>query len=126
MKKTLFVLITLLLVGVGTIWSTENSESKNIIINKDTSKDLDKDRPRDLIVVPVFCTYNNATLFFSFLEDLGELDIIVTNLSTGSTSIYEYDSAFGSVVFGVSSNSGAYLIRIITESGDYYYGEYTL
>lgn len=126
MKKTLFVLITLLLVGVGTIWSTENSEGKNIKIEKGNPQEIPEVQPRDLIATPIFCTYNNATLFFSFLEDLGELDIIVTNLSTGATTTYPYDAASGSVVVGVSNESAPYLIEIETISGDCYWGEYTL
>ena len=126
MKKTLFVLITLLLVGVGTIWSTENSEGKNIKIEKGNPQEIPEVQPRDLIATSIFCTYNNATLFFSFLEDLGELEITVTNQSTGATTTYPYDAASGSVVVGVSNESAPYLIEIETISGDCYWGEYTL
>lgn len=34
MKKTLFTLIALLLMSVGTMWGTEKVENKNVIINK--------------------------------------------------------------------------------------------
>ena len=126
MKKTLFILIALLLTSVGTIWGNEESENKSVIINKDTSKDLNKERPRSLIEVPITCTYQDGILFFTFLDDLGETEITVTHQSLGVVSASENDSAYGSVVVPASSESGSYLIEIVTETGDYYYGEYTL
>ncbi len=126
MKKTLFTLIALLLMSVGTMWGTEKVENKNVIINKDSSKDMDKEHPRSLIGVPIICTYQNGFLFFTFLEDLGEMEITVTNPSLGVVSVSEYDSAYGSVAVPASSESGSYLIEIVTETGEYYYGEYTL
>ena len=44
----------------------------------------------------------------------------------GIDSSTEYDSAYGSVAVPASSESGSYLIEIVTESGECYYGEYTL
>ena len=76
--------------------------------------------------VSITCTYNDGTLHFTFLEDLGEMEITVTNPSIGVVSVSEYDSAYGSVVVPVSSENGSYLIEIVTETGEYYYGEYTL
>lgn len=44
----------------------------------------------------------------------------------GIDSSSEYDSAYGSAAVPVSSENGSYLIEIVTETGEYYYGEYTL
>lgn len=108
------------------VWSTMSSGDNNIIINKDTPKDSDKERPRDLLQVPITCMYQEGSLCFTFYEDLGELEITVTNQSIGVVSVSEYDSAYGSVAVPVSSENGSYLIEIVTETGEYYYGEYTL
>ena len=108
------------------VWSTMSSGDNNIIINKDTPKDSDKERPRDLSQVPITCMYQEGSLCFTFYEDLGELEITVTNQSTGTTTIYPYDAVSGSVVVGVSNESAPYLIEIETISGDCYWGEYTL
>ena len=126
MKKVLFILTVLLLSNMNFVWSTMSSGDNNIIINKDTPKDSDKERPRDLLQVPITCMYQEGSLCFTFYEDLGELEITVTNQSTGTTTIYPYDAASGSVVVGVSNESAPYLIEIETISGDCYYGEYTL
>lgn len=44
----------------------------------------------------------------------------------GIDSSSEYDSAYGSVAVPASSESGSYLIEIVTENGECYYGEYVL
>lgn len=44
----------------------------------------------------------------------------------GIDSSSECDAMNGSVVVPVSSESGSYLIEIVTENGECYYGEYTL
>ena len=126
MKKVLFILTVLLLSNMNYVWSTMSSGDNNIIINKDTPKDSDKERPRDLLQVPITCMYQEGSLCFTFFEDLGELEITVTNQSTGTTTIYPYDEVSGSVVVGVSNESAPYLIEIETISGDCYWGEYTL
>lgn len=126
MKKTLFILIALLLANVNFVWSLETSESKDVKIRKESPKDSDEIRPRTPVVDPITCTYDDGTLYFIFMEDLGEMEITVTHSSMGIVSVSEYDSAYGSVVVPVSSVSGSYLIEIVTESGECYYGEYTL
>lgn len=126
MKKVLFILTVLLLSNMNFVWSTMSSGDNNIIINKDTPKDSDKERPRDLLQVPITCMYQEGSLCFTFYEDLGELEITVTNQSTGATTTYPYDAVSGSVVVGVSNESAPYLIEIETISGDCYWGEYTL
>ena len=85
---------------------------------------IDDRHPRTLI--PITCSYQEGSLCFTFYEDLGELEITVTNQSTGTTTIYPYDGVSGSVVVGVSNESAPYLIEIETISGDCYWGEYTL
>ena len=126
MKKTLLILIALLLANVNSAWSLENSVSKDVKIKKERPKDPNEVRPRTLVFIPITCIYNDGTLHFTFLEDLGEMEITVTNPSMGVVSVSEYDSAYGSVAVPASSESGSYLIEIVTENGECYYGEYVL
>ena len=126
MKKTLLILVALLLASVSSVWSAESLEDKDIKIEKGNSKDLSTTRPRSLIEVPITCNYNNGFLYFTFLEDLGEVEITVTYYSTGATSVCEYNTAMGSVVVSVPTTSGDYRIQLVTEDGDVYYGEYSL
>ena len=124
MKKGLLILVALLLVGIHSVCNAQTAESKSIKIEKGTSIEIPKIEPRT--PVSITCTYNDGTLHFTFLENLGEMEITVTNPSIGVVSVSEYDSAYGSAAVPVSSENGSYLIEIVTETGEYYYGEYTL
>ena len=125
MKRFVLILCALFFVQFSNIIRAE--EQRNIlIVKKKDSEDVPKQRPRDLIQVPIACFYSNGSLFFTFMEDLGELEINVTNLSTGVEIIDEIDSFCGNALLEVPESSGEYQIEITTENGDSYYGEYTL
>ena len=124
--KKIILLFALLLASVNSILSANGSEDKNILIEKGNSIDPSEIQPRSLVNVPIYCIYNGGFLYFTFLENLGEVEITVTNQSTGANATYKYDSAYGCIVVGTSSDSGTYLIGIVTGSGEYYYGQYNL
>ena len=125
MKKVLISLCIFLSLSISSVWAGDE-KVKPIEITKGETVDHNEDRPRDLLQVPITCMYQDGFLCFTFYEDLGELEITVTNQSTGATTTYPYDAASGSVVVGVSNESAPYLIEIETISGDCYWGEYTL
>lgn len=116
----------MLATNIHPICSAVSLDEKNIVIEKGSSKDPNEVRPRTPVLVPIACTYNDGVLYFSFLEDLGEMEIRVINQSLGVISTSECDAMNGSVVVPVSSESGSYLIEIVTENGECYYGEYVL
>ena len=124
MKKVLLLLLVLLSVNVHMVWSADSL--KDVKIRKENPKDIGNERPRSLIQVPISCFYSDGSLFFTFMEDLGELEISVTNLDTGAEIIDEIDSFGGNAVLEVPESSGEYQIEITTETGEAYYGEYTL
>lgn len=125
MKKILFLFCLCFSLSVSGAWIGDE-KVKPIEIEKGEIKKPNEILPRIPVIVPITCSYNDGTLYFTFLEDLGEMQITVTNPSIGVVSVSEYDSAYGNVVVPVSSESGRYLIEIVTESGEYYYGEYEL
>lgn len=125
MKRFVLILCALFFVQFSNIIRAE--EQRNIlIVKKKDSEDVPKQCPRDLIQVPIACFYSNGSLFFTFMEDLGELEINVTNLDTGTEIFDEIDSFCGNALLEVPESSGEYQIEITTENGDSYYGEYTL
>lgn len=125
MKRVLLVLCVLFSLSVSSALA-DNGNSKPVEMHKGEAKDPNKVRPRDLIQVPIACFYSDGSLFFTFMEDLGELEISVTNLNTGVEIIDEIDSFCGNALLEVSESSGEYQIEITTETDDSYYGEYTL
>ena len=126
MKKILgllSLLISFQMFAKVTAYGVMDDKTVNVELEKGNPT-IDDRHPRTLI--PITCMYQEGSLCFTFYEDLGELEITVTNQSTGTTTIYPYDAVSGSVVVGVSNESAPYLIEIETISGDCYWGEYTL
>ena len=125
MKKVIVFLILLLSVNTSSLWSANElaNDSNDVVLRK---KDRDNPRPRMPEYVPIACFYSDGSLFFTFMEDLGELEISVTNLNTGVEIIDEIDSFCGNALLEVPESSGEYQIEITTETDDSYYGEYTL
>lgn len=126
MRKTVLILVVLLSASINYMWSAESSEEQNIKIEKGNSINVPEIRPRSLVEIPVSCYYSDGFLYFTFLEDLGEVEVSVANHSTGTTFFSECNTIIGSLVVNVPIASGNYLIQIVTEDGDVYYGEYTL
>ena len=75
--------------------------------------------PRTLI--PITCVYIDGTVQLTMLENLGEMELIVTNQTTG-----EQWKTVNNWVLQTSTDSGVYLVGIITEDGTTYWGTYTL
>ena len=85
-------------------------------------------QPRSLVQAPIECQYNPYMngICTTFNQDLGELDVLVENLSTGEYLEGTVDSAEGYVVLPVSSTPGVYNISFVTASGVEYTGEFEL
>ena len=75
--------------------------------------------PRTLI--PISCVYVDGTVQLTILENLGEIELFVTNQTTG-----EQWSTVNNWVLQTSTISGVYLVEIITEDSTTYWGTYTL
>lgn len=124
MKRIILILSVFLCVN-AIAWSQSERDRKEVVLEK-VDKDSEELQPRTLVGVPITCTYSEGTLYFTFYEDLGELEITVTNLSSGAASVDECDSMTGSAIVDASSDSGSYRVEIVAEDGTYYYGDYTL
>lgn len=81
--------------------------------------DEDNKHPRTLI--PITCVYVDGTVQLTILENLGEIELFVTNQTTG-----EQWSTVNNWVLQTSTAAGVYLVEIITEDGTTYWGTYTL
>ena len=67
-----------------------------------------------------------GNIYVTALADLGEIQISVTSLNTGSFWESINDSNSGRISIPVSSANGNYMVRIVTANGDMYYGYYTI
>ena len=67
-----------------------------------------------------------GNIYVTALSDLGEIQISITSLDTGSFWESINDSKSGTISIPVSSANGDYMVRIVTANGDIYYGYYTI
>ncbi len=70
--------------------------------------------------------YQNGVVYLQFAYDMGEVEITVTNESTGEQWQQIDDSAFGSATIATSTDASNYYITIVTDDGTCYSGSYSL
>ena len=120
MKRILALALLLfsLQLYAGTVSS---DEQENKVVNVKLAQgepDAASKYPRTLI--PITCVYVDGTVQLTILENLGEMALFVTNQTTG-----EQWSTVNNCVLQTSTAGGVYLVEIVTERGDTYWGTFT-
>ena len=119
MRKLLLFIFGLFL-SVSLFASLDNKNQNQDPISVELEKrDNTNKHPRTLI--PITCVYADGTVQLTMLENLGEMELIVTNQTTG-----EQWRTVNNWVLQTSTANGVYLVEIITEDGTTYWGTYTL
>ena len=121
MKKIL-MLLTLML----SLQSYAETTESNVQEEKPTDVALqkgkpDKDNKYPRTLIPITCIYVDGMVQLTMLENLGEMELIVTNQTTG-----EQWRTVNNWLLQTSTAAGVYLVEIITEDGTTYWGTYTL
>lgn len=125
MRKQIILLLAVLLPMFAFDMNADEADLKKIPLQKSLGKRLD----RSLIVLSVESCYNGmiSSVITTISENLGEVSLTVTNLSTGETWYDTFDSSSTpQVVTTISGSTGIYEIVYITESGDVYEGNFML
>ena len=76
--------------------------------------------------VPIDAYVSNAMVYVDFLNDLGEVEIELTNITTGDSVNETIENAIGWIVISFSGDSGSYQITFTLSSGAKYSGEFEL
>ena len=79
-------------------------------------------------IVPISCSVdlNTFFIFVSFSYNMGDVDIVLENLSTGEYSLTTVASVTGGGIIPFSGFSGIWRITFILESGNEFEGEFEL
>lgn len=70
--------------------------------------------------------YQDGVIYLQFAYDMGEVEITVTNETTGEMWQQTEDSAFGSISIATSTDAGNYYITIVTDDASCYSGSFSL
>lgn len=128
MRTTILILLWALIgsvSGFANNFSDEDNNQTDIILETGELTDHTKN-PRIPIYIPITCYYMQGNIYVTALADLGEIQISITCLDTGSFWESINDSSLGTICVPASSANGNYMVRIVTANGDMYYGYYTI
>ncbi|MBE6318813.1 MAG: DUF3244 domain-containing protein [Bacteroidales bacterium] len=122
-------IVTLVLLFCSAFYGASNPGTPNgtgDIVEIPIKKDK-KTRPR----TPDFGSditayYQDGVVYLQFSYDMGEVDVTVTNETTGEMWQQTDDSAFGSASIATSASAGSYTISIVTDDGVCYSGSFAL
>ena len=122
MKKFLLTILALVFVASGVFATTSMERPVNIPIKP--IKIPTWPRPRQIVETIIEAYYSDGAITIVFNADLGEADIVVTNLTTGDAWSDSVEG-MGTTSIMLSDDAGYYTITIQTDEGDYY-GEFEL
>lgn len=118
--KKIFLLLFLM---CGVLISS--AEEKKEIPIKDHPKPITGPRTPDY-GSDIMAYYQDGVIYLQFAYDMGEVEITVTNETTGEMWQQTEDSAFGFVTIPTSTNVGNYYITIVTDDASCYSGSFSL
>lgn len=128
MRTTILILLWVFigsLFGFANNLSDEDKNKTDLIIYKEEGNDPNK-HARIPAYVPITCYYMQGNIYVTTLTDLGEIQISITCLETGRFWESISDSNSGTICVPASSANGNYMVRIVTENNDSYFGYYNL
>lgn len=126
MKTKLFTFIVSLIVCTISLFADNNTITE-IPLSQTSPKGNSEQRPRTPdFDVPIEAYYQGGVIYLHFSEDIGCMDVNVTNITTGEQwqDVACSDSSVETII--ISSLQGNYQITLETEVGITYSGEFTL
>ena len=118
--KKIFLLLFLM---CGVLLSSAE-EKKEIPIKKDPEPTPEFRMPYYSYDITAY--YQDGVVYLQFGYDMGNVDVTVTNETTGEMWQQTDDSAFGYAIIATSTNVGNYYITIVTDDASCYSGSFSL
>ena len=124
MKKVLFAILAFTFIFGVKAMSSASSDSHQLILVKSTSGSVGN--PRTL--VPIVASVDDETYMLeaTFLTDIGMVDVLIQEQSSGASTYRSVDSADGSASISLPSTSGYFVVTFTSEDGDVYEGSFVL
>ena len=118
MRKVILILLSLLTANIAVY--SQNEEIIPIVVKEKTTQGTKENHaPAKVQVECFYYSYTNS-LELSFLSNLGTVDVVLENQTTGELQNYVGNSASGRMVIPVEPDT-AYRMDITTENGHNYY-----
>lgn len=118
MRKVILILLSLLTANFAMY--SQNEDIKPILVKEKTTQGTKGNLAPAKVQVECFYYSSMNSLELSFLSNLGTLNVVLENQTTGEIQNYVGNSATGRMVIPVEPDS-AYRMDITTENGRNYY-----
>lgn len=126
MKKVFLLLLIAAFLPLTSVVAQSNDPTPilDLVITIKPFKPQPPIKPRSIVEPDIAAYYSNGTITIVFNADLGDADIVVTNLTTGDAWSDNVEGLCTTSIM-LSDDAGYYTITIQTDEGDYY-GEFEL
>lgn len=118
MRKVILILLSLLTANFA-VYSQNEDIIPIVVKEKTTQGTKENHAPAKVQVECFYYSYTNS-LELSFMSNLGTVDVVLENQTTGELQNYVGNSASGRMVIPIEPNT-AYRMDITTENGHIYY-----
>ena len=118
MRKVILILLSLLTANIAVY--SQKEDIKPIIVKEETKPNTKGNLAPAKVQVECFYYSSTNSLELSFLSNLGTLNVVLENQTTGELQNYVGNSASGRMVIPIEPNT-AYRMDITTENGHNYY-----
>lgn len=130
MKKLLFLLMTATTMALFPLsaFAQNNGDDEYEAIDltfEQNNPDIGA-RTGNLLPIEAYYSSGLSAVFVNFLNSVGEVEIRLTNLTTGGMVSTVVNSAIGSCWIPVTGGSGVYRISFNTEEGFCFYGLFSI
>ena len=126
--RKITLILSLLLLTASSTWASISEDPQPIkicILRKTPNMERIQRSPE---YVPIQAYYDDvlSMVCISFLQNIGEVEVTITNVFDGDAVEYEVNSIAGSVVIPLDGGPGLYQLSILLSSGKEYIGEFEL
>ena len=118
MRKVILILLSLLTANIAVY--SQNEDIIPIVVKEKTTQGTKENHAPAKVQVECFYYSSTNSLELSFLSNLGTVDVVLENQTTGELQNYVGNSASGRMVIPIEPNT-AYRMDITTENGHNYY-----
>ena len=123
-----WILVAVCLFIVGNTHVMADGGEKDIVpIPISTGEVLTGDDARDGGVIPFIAYYQNGTIYINTFAEFSSVAVTVENETTGQVwnTTTDISDGMGEISI-INGGTGSYTVEVITEFGEYFYGEFLL
>ena len=123
--KRFVLLLFILFFGAEVSWSSSCGDHQFIPIRVlDNTTETGREH-RSQVFIPIQAFYDDysSSIYIQFLQNIGDVNITVTNNDTGYSADFDVDSSLGATVLPIYGGCGIYHITFVLSEGGGYQGE---